>query len=209
MTEEDLDSALSKARRGRPRGFERDKALRQAMEAFWAHGYEGTSMTQLVDAMGIVSPSIYAAFGSKEQLFREAVDLYVASESAPTWQALDQIDDVGLAVRTMLFTSIDSFYETEPPRGCLLVLGTGALGGAEEPVRVILRDQRNNFRERLSARMKRAIDDGDIPPQSDPEVLAECVMAFFGGLAHEAVDGVPKATLREAVELFCARLFAA
>lgn len=202
-------SDTSPARRGRPRGFERDKALRQAMETFWTHGYEGTSMTQLVKAMGIVSPSIYAAFGSKEQLFREAVDLYVTSESAPTWQALDQIDDVGLAVRTMLFTSIDSFYETEPPRGCLLVLGTGSMGDAEEPVRAILRDQRDNFRKRLSTRMTRAIDDGNIPPQSNPAALAECVLAYFSGLAHEVADGVPKATLREATELFCARLFPA
>ncbi len=177
------------------------------MEAFWTHGYEGTSMIQLVEAMGIVSPSIYAAFGSKEALFREAVDLYVASESGPAWQALDEIDDVGLAVRSMLFTSIDTFAETNPPRGCLVVLGTGYLGSSDETVRAILRDQRRGFRRRLVARMTRAVKDGDIGPQSDPAALAECVQAFFSGLAIEAVDGVSKATLRETAALFCKRLF--
>lgn len=196
-------------RRGRPRKFDRDQALRRAMHAFWTHGYEGTSMTQLVEAMGIGSPSIYAAFGSKEALFREAVELYAVSEADPAWQALDQVDDTRLAVQGMLFASIDAFVATEPPRGCLIVLGAGHLGGAEDTVRAFLREQRRHFRDRLVARLNRGVADGDLRPESDPATLAECVLAFFAGLAIEAVDGAEKTVLRESAALFCERLFGA
>jgi len=66
--------------RGRPRNFDKDAALERAMELFWIKGYEGASMTDLTSAMGIASPSLYAAFGSKEELFRRAVQHYGATE---------------------------------------------------------------------------------------------------------------------------------
>ncbi|WP_183029957.1 TetR/AcrR family transcriptional regulator [Altericroceibacterium spongiae] len=194
-------------RRGRPRSFDRDKALREAMLLFWENGYEGTSMAQLVEAMGIVSPSIYAAFGSKEDLFREAVRLYVATEVEPAWQALDEITDVQQAVRTMLLGSIEAFVATRPQRGCLVVLGSGLLGGADDTIRDFLREQRQHFRDRLVKCLQRAIDAGTFRPDNDPWVLADCVLAFFAGLTIEAVDGAEKAALRESAELFCLRMF--
>lgn len=197
------------ARRGRPRGFDRDEALRRAMHVFWAHGYEATSISQLVEAMGIVSPSIYAAFGSKENLFREAVQLYVSSEVEPAWQALDQIPEVRVAVQTMLLSSIDAFVASEPQRGCLVMAGSSLLGDADESVRVFLRDQRGQFRVRLLRRLALGVESGDLPSESDPVALGECVLAFFGGLSIEAVDGTEKAVLQRAVELFCERLFPA
>lgn len=201
------ESTKGPARRGRPRAFDRDEALRRAMEAFRAHGYDGTSMTQLVDAMGIASPSIYAAFGSKDALFSEAVDLYVASEVAPSWDALERIDDAGEAVRAMLFASIDVFAARAAPRGCLVVLGAGHLGGEDGAARAILRDRRHLFRERLLARLSR--DDAGKGPAADrdPGALADCVMAFFGGLAIQAADGGGRHRLREAAALFCDGLF--
>jgi len=100
-------------RRGRPRNFDRNQVLLKAMQTFWENGYEGTSMTQLVDAMGIGSPSIYAAFGSKEELFREAVELYVASEANAAWWALDQIENTQQAVQATFFASIDAFFHAK------------------------------------------------------------------------------------------------
>ncbi|EME00457.1 MULTISPECIES: TetR/AcrR family transcriptional regulator [Pseudomonadota] len=194
--------------RGRPRNFDRDQALRQAMQVFWTHGYEGTSMLQLVEAMGIGSPSIYAAFGSKEALFREAVGFYIASEAESAWQALERIDDTRQAVRGLLFASIDAFVATDPPRGCLIVLGAAHLGSADDSVRGFLREQRRRFRARLVARLERAVAEGDLRPDSDPAALAECVLTFFAGLAIEAVDGVPESALRQSAQLFCQRLFA-
>ncbi|WP_372747152.1 TetR/AcrR family transcriptional regulator, partial [Litorivivens sp.] len=115
------------ARRGRPRAFDREAALEKAMQAFWARGYDGTSMAQLVEAMGINSPSIYAAFGSKEGLFFEAVELYISSEVGPVWRVLEEAGDTASAIQAMLFALIDVFFATEPSRGCLIGLGAGYL----------------------------------------------------------------------------------
>ena len=69
------------AERGRPRRFDRQAALERAMEVFWERGYQAASMTDLTEAMGINSPSLYAAFGSKEELYREAIGHFAATES--------------------------------------------------------------------------------------------------------------------------------
>ena len=194
-------------RRGRPRSFDRDEALRRAMQVFWAHGYEGTSMTQLVEAMGIVSPSIYAAFGSKEDLFREAVELYVNVEVEPAWGVLDQVADVRMAVLTMLLSAIDAFVATDPQRGCLVMAGSNLLGDADDSVRAFLRGQRRQFRNRLVNRLALGVETGDLPSDCDPAMLGECILAFFGGLSIEAVDGVEKTMLQNTAKLFCERLF--
>src|SRR5689334_24311801 len=103
--------------RGRPRGFDRDAALRQAMMAFWNDGYEATSMSDLTAAMGIASPSIYACFGSKEQLFREAVELYDSIAGCPARQALDRAPGAREAVDEMLSTSADFYTDPATPPG--------------------------------------------------------------------------------------------
>lgn len=193
-------------RRGRPRSFDRDKALWHALKVFQTNGYDGTSMGQLVDAMGIVSPSIYAAFGSKEDLFREAVELYRAEVVEPVWVKLDEVTPVRAAVEEMLLASLDIFVASGAQHGCLVMLGTGHLGGSNENVRLFLREQRLGFKTRLEARFKPAVENGDIPPDNDPETLAECVLAFFGGMAIESVDGVDAAILRRSIRFFCARI---
>lgn len=206
MTPTELNDMQPKARRGRPRSFDRDKALGQAMQIFQANGYEGTSMTQLVEAMGIVSPSIYSAFGSKEDLFREAVGLYRSRVVEPIWDELDQTADVKQAVHKLLFTSIDIFAKSGQQNGCLIMLGTGHLGGADESVRSFLLQQRKNFKSRLERRFERGVTEGSLPSNVEPETLTDCVLAFFGGLAIQSVDGVESAALRRSAQLFCERL---
>ena len=195
------------ARRGRPRAFDREAALEKAMQAFWARGYDGTSMAQLVEAMGINSPSIYAAFGSKEGLFFEAVELYISSEVGPVWRVLEEAGDTASAIQAMLFALIDVFFATEPSRGCLIGLGAGYLGASDGVVQAFLHKQRGRLRKRLTARMRLGIEAGDIHPDSDPSVLAGCVLAYFSGLAVEALDGVTKPALRKSAALFCKSLF--
>ncbi|MGB0748547.1 MAG: TetR/AcrR family transcriptional regulator [Magnetospiraceae bacterium] len=197
----------SSARRGRPRSFDRDEALFRALSVFQKNGYEGTSMAQLVDAMGIVSPSIYAAFGSKEDLFREAVEMYSSTMVEPIWVKLDEITDVELAVQTMLFAFIDMFSEAGEKHGCLVMLGTSHLGQTAEGARTFLRQQRQGFKARLAARFERSTRDGTLAPDNDPETLAECVLAFFGGLAIESVDGTERNVQRRTAQLFCERFF--
>lgn len=177
------------------------------MLTFWSHGYEGTSMTGLVEAMGISSPSIYGTFGSKEELFREAVELYIAEEANPAWKVLEETDDTRLAIQRLLLGAIDAFAASDPPRGCLVVLGAAHMGGSNETVRAFLRKQRKQFYTRIEKRIQRGIHNGDISARSNAKIFAGCIIAFFSGLAIEAVDGVEKAALRRSAELFCTQLF--
>jgi len=196
------------ARRGRPRTFDRDKALQSAMNVFWQHGFDGTSMSQLVAAMQINSPSIYAAFGSKEDLFREAVEQYVASDGSSTMQALTADDDVRNALRSMLSNAIHTFTRHDEPRGCLIVLGARHLGPISDPVRTFLRDQRERIRVLLAERLLKAKQKGELAPEADEKALAACVMTFLNGISIETVDGTSQPTLLAAAELFVDRLLA-
>ncbi|UMM07843.1 TetR/AcrR family transcriptional regulator [Gluconobacter frateurii] len=196
------------ARRGRPRTFDRDKALQSAMNVFWQHGFDGTSMSQLVAAMQINSPSIYAAFGSKEDLFREAVEQYVASDGSSTMQALTADDDVRNALRSMLANAIQTFTRHDEPRGCLIVLGARHLGPISDPVRTFLRDQRERIRVLLAERLLKAKQKGELTPEADEKALAACVMTFLNGISIETVDGTSQPTLLAAAELFVDRLLA-
>ncbi|WP_417278878.1 TetR/AcrR family transcriptional regulator [Celeribacter sp.] len=197
------DAPRHVARRGRPRKFDRDEALERAMQVFWTHGYDATSMQHLTAGMSINSPSIYAAFGSKEALFREAVDRYVRQEAEVAWRALDETEGLREAVRLMLRASLDVFVANTPPRGCLVVLGAGHLDAGSDPVRGFLRDQRRHFRARIEARLARAVSVGELPDDSDLLGLSECLLAFFSGLAIEAVDGADLDALYRSVEMFC------
>ena len=194
------------ARRGRPRTFDRDAALRSAMNVFWRHGFDGASMTQLVEAMQINSPSIYAAFGSKEDLFREAVELYVASDGGSTMRALTGDGDVRDALRSMLAETIQTFTRHDEPRGCLIVLGACHLGPISDPVRTFLRDQRERIRILLAERLLKAKQNGELAPEADEKALAACVMTFLNGISIETVDGVSQPTLLAAADLFLDRL---
>ena len=194
------------ARRGRPRTFDRDAALRSAMNVFWQHGFDGASMTQLVDAMQINSPSIYAAFGSKEDLFREAVELYVASDGGATMRALTGDGDVRDALRSMLAETIQTFTRHDEPRGCLIVLGARHLGPVGDPVRTFLRDQRERIRILLVERLLKAKQKGELGAEADEETLATCVMTFLNGISIETVDGASQPTLLAAAALFVDRL---
>lgn len=185
---------MSRRHRGRPRLFDRDRALDAAMQVFWQRGFDGTSMLDLVEAMGIGSPSIYAAFGSKEALFAEAVALYARSAGSSTTRALEGATDLRTALRHMLFDTIEAFTGASPPRGCLIVLGTGPLG-PDDPVRRLLRHERQLIRDRLVERFRRGMREGELASEADPDVMAVGVMAFLNGLSIETLDGTGREAL--------------
>src|ERR1700677_3012106 len=111
------------ARTGRPRGFDRAEALKQAMEVFWALGYEGATLTGLQEAMGgITAPSFYAAFGSKEELFREAVELYSKTLGIPMIRVLAEEPTARASIESLLQAAVKAFCRPGKPRGCMLVL---------------------------------------------------------------------------------------
>lgn len=181
--------------RGRPRGFDRDTVLRRAMLTFWEHGYEGTSMTDLTTAMGIASPSIYACFGSKEELFRAAVLLYSELEGSEANRVLAQTPAVREAFAAMMRANADSIASPAKPPGCMIVLGTAAGTTKNPDVRAFLGDLRQGMHEMLRARLERAVAEGELPSGTDVEAIATFYLTVMMGMSLQARDGASRAEL--------------
>ncbi|GAB3245371.1 TetR/AcrR family transcriptional regulator [Chitinimonas naiadis] len=179
-------------KRGRPTSFDRDDALRKAMKVFWEYGYEGASMNQLKEAMGgLCAPSIYAAFGSKEALFREAVARYQAEES-PLWlDALQQATARG-AIETMLRSAAICYSTPGKPRGCLIDLDIRSTTTDSHGVQAYLRECRRNSADRLRQRLLQGQADGDVPQQADIEALTAFYTTVLQGLSVQASDGASR-----------------
>jgi AcrR family transcriptional regulator len=175
--------------RGRPRSFDRDAALRQAMEAFWEHGYDGASMARLTAAMGIASPSLYACFGSKEALFREAVELYGATVGAAAQRALEEARTAYEGIHAMLRANIVSFTDPDRPPGCMLILAAAAGSTRNEEVSAFITERRQAVRELFRQRLSRGVAAGDVPHTADLDALAALYTTVLHGLAIQARDG--------------------
>ncbi len=187
-------------KRGRPREFDRDAALRRAMEVFWRRGYEGTSISDLTAAMGINSPSLYAAFGCKEALFREAVALYDAVEGEAVERALREATTTRAAVEAMLRGSVDAYVCPEKPTGCMIVLAGTTCAQENEGVREFLSTYRRQGLDALRRRLARGVTEGDLPAGIDTAALAAYYTAVLQGLSIQARDGATRATLGAVVD---------
>lgn len=174
---------------GRPRAFDRDVALLAAMRTFWAQGYEGTSIQDLVDAMGVNKPSLYSTFGCKEEIFREAVELYDRLEGRATSQSLVAARTAREAVETMLRANARAYAVDEGPRGCMIVLSS-LLGAPENArVRAFLADNRLDGETTLRNRLAQGIAEGDLPASADVDRLAAFYTTVLEGLSIQARDG--------------------
>lgn len=183
------------AARGRPREFDRTAALERAMGLFWAKGFEGTSMADLTTAMGIGSTSLYAAFGSKEELFREAVEHYGRSAGAEIWAAVTAADTAYGAVESYLMTTARAFTRGDCPTGCLIVLSALHVNGATEALRAELVDKREANTAELAAILSRGVDNGEIPSAADVFAIARFYVTVQQGMSIQARDGADRATL--------------
>ena len=188
------------ARRGRPRSFDREDALRRAMEVFWALGYEGATLTGLQEAMGgITAPSFYAAFGSKEDLFREAVELYSKTLGVPMMKALAEEPTARASLDALLQAAVEAFCRPGKPRGCLLVLGAINSMPANKSVRDHLRGLRARRQKVIQERLQRGVAEGELPSSLDLGALASFYTTVVDGLAIQARDGASRKTLTFAV----------
>ncbi len=183
------------AERGRPRGFDRDLALAKAMEVFWARGYEGASMTDLTAAMGIASPSLYAAFGCKEALFREALRLYAATESEGIWGGLETSPTARAGFESFLQATARMFTRSDKPTGCLVVLSALHASELNRTVREELVQGRAAMVDRLEARLRRGQREGDVPTRADTRAVAAYFATMQQGMSIQARDGATRATL--------------
>ena len=193
MKREKVTSAL-----GRPRAFDVEKALDRAMEVFWRRGYLGTSLSDLTEAMGINRPSLYAAFGNKESLFRKALDHYAKGPSSYLSEALQE-PTARAVVERLLHGVVDLLTDPRTPTTCLWV--HGALSCGDDPLREAFAAQRAAGQAALSTRLKRAVADGDLPPDSDADTLARYVQTVNFGLTVQASTGATRKELLRTVEV--------
>lgn len=185
---------------GRPRGFDADQALERALEVFWRQGYEGASLTDLTEAMGITRTSIYAAFGNKEELFRRVLERYALGPAGYVLRALQEPTARAVAEQ-VLHGAVQCTTRPDGPNGCLTVQGALATGEGGKAVHDALVAWRQDGQEALRARFARARDDGDLPADSDPSLLAVYLSTVVYGIAVQAATGVPREDLRRIIEV--------
>ncbi|MBZ9854610.1 TetR/AcrR family transcriptional regulator [Mesorhizobium sp. CA13] len=175
--------------RGRPRTFDRTAALRRAMEVFWAKGYEGTSISDLTRAMGINSPSLYAAFGSKEALFLEATEFYTQAEGTDIWTALDEAPTARKAIEDFLRQTARAYSQTDRPQGCLITLGALHQDSSRGAICDDLRRRRAENHAALQRRLERGVAEGELPGSFDCGAAATFFATVQHGMSIQARDG--------------------
>jgi AcrR family transcriptional regulator len=180
---------------GRVRQFDADEALDRALEVFWARGYEGATLPELTQAMGINRPSLYAAFGNKEQLFHKALDRYQTGPQSFVGEALKK--PTARAVAEAIFAGFVRMQrDRSGSRGCMIVSGALACGAEAEPVRRELARLRQTTVAALRERFERAVREGDLPAGTDCATLSRYVVTVLNGLAVQAASGATETELR-------------
>ena len=192
-------SSASTAVRGRPRAFDAEDALDRALKVFWRNGYEGTSLDDLTAAMNINRPSLYAAFGNKETLFRRALARYSSGPAAHVYAAL-QAPTARAVAKRMLVGTVDLLTDPRHPRGCLIVQGALACGAASAAVQRELAKHRKAGVAALRKRFDRARREGDLPRSASPADLARYISTIAHGLSVQAASGASRAELMRVVK---------
>lgn len=196
-----VDPVLERRGRGRPREFDREKALEKAMQIFWALGYEATSMADLRAALGITQASLYAAFGSKEQLFRESVDLYRRTENSSTAQALATGRTAREAIESMLLAAADALTAPGTPGGCLIVLGAANCAPENMAVQEHLFWVRRQISESILGRLRQGQRDGDLQKGAPVSAMASYYATVLFGLALQSRDRASRKVLTHVVKI--------
>lgn len=186
--------------RGRPRAFDREAALRAAMRLFWSKGYAATSISDLTEAMGIGSPSLYAAFGSKEALYTESIRFYGTERGPLVWGRFGEAGTAREALDAFLMDSAVALTRTGragDPSGCMVTLSAVASEGCTKLGRLV-QGLRAEALAVIAARLDRAVSEGELPETLDREGVARFFLAVQGGMSIQARDGASRAELERA-----------
>jgi AcrR family transcriptional regulator len=181
---------------GRPREFDRDAALEAAMLLFWRKGFAATSMNDLCDAMGVRSPSLYAAFGSKEDLYLEAIEHYAATQGAAAWDPLMQGATARAGIENVLIAAADILPKSRiTPAGCMAMLGAVADEWPPAVARAVKKLRQDSL-GMLRARLQGAVASGELPGSVNIDALSRFYLTVFEGMAIQAKDGATQAELQ-------------
>ena len=189
----------SPRRIGRPLSFDRAAALRQAMLAFWRHGYETTSVADLTAAMRITAPSLYTAFGDKKRLFLEAMRLY-AGDPEDMARAISDAPTAYHAAGDLMTAAAMTYTGESTPKGCLLASATASGSAASADVQDAVAELRRGIERHLRERIERDIEDGVLPPGTQAAALAGLALAVTQGMSVLARDGATREALLVIVE---------
>jgi len=195
----DMNKPEALAIRGRPREFCVEEALAAALRVFWSKGFEGTSLNDLTEAMGITRPSLYAAFGNKEALFRKALDLYEREKLEYVGRALEQ-PTARCVAEVLLRGAIDNACRSEEPHGCLGVITSVACGAESQSIREEVLERGKGAKRALIERFERAKAEGDLPSQVDIEALTNLLYAVVQGICVQAGSGATREELDKLVD---------
>ena len=180
---------------GRPRKFDYNDALDKAVLVFWEKGYEGASMPDLTAAMNMNRPSIYAAFGNKEELFCKALERYTEKTLEHVREALAK-ESIKDAVAAFLCGAVNKLSCKDSPKGCMAVQGALACSDGAKIVQDYAILRREKIVQVLQDRLEKGIRDGQLPKKTDTKDLARFYIAVVQGLAIQSASGVECDSLR-------------
>lgn len=189
-----------KKSRGRPRVFDMDEALDKALKIFWARGYEGASLAELTETLGINKPSLYAAFGNKEELFHKALQRYAAGPVAFVREVTNEPTAYKVA-ESFLIKATEFLVDPQHPKGCMIVQGALSSSENAEVVRNLLIKYRSSYENLLAERFARAKVEGDLPSDANPKDLAKYLATLHQGMSVQATSGATKEEILEMVKL--------
>ena len=184
--------------RGRPQKFINDDALHQAIEVFWMHGYEGTSLTNLTNALNMNRPSIYAAFGNKQELFSLSLQTYIDEQLAFVDEAVKQ-ETLSEVIEMLFNKQIDLLSEKK--RGCMLVQAALSCGEETQEIKNELTEQRKVLEGKLRKRFQMAQLRKDTSSSESPAAAAKYITTIYQGISVQAASGATKKELTEVAEL--------
>ncbi|CAB5626884.1 HTH-type transcriptional regulator RutR [Serratia marcescens] len=194
------EAVCGKKSRGRPKQFDRDRALESALDLFWRHGYEATSLADLVEVTGAKAPTLYAEFGNKEGMFRAAVERYLQKYTTCTNQLLEQALPVAEIVEAYVRSSVEVFTDPDTPSGCFMVCASAALSSASDDVAQMLRKKHHAQEAALKACFDRKVQQGELLGKTDTALLAKYVICTIEGMSVQAREGASRGDLLRLLE---------
>lgn len=184
----------TKKSRGRPRVFDMDEALDKALKIFWKRGYEGTSLAELIEELSINKPSLYAAFGNKEELFLKALSRYASGPVAFIKEVVKEPTSYKVA-ESFLYKAAEFLTDPTHPQGCMIVQGALSTGDSAELIKNILIKYRSSYENLLTERFDQAKSDGDLPDWVNANDLAKYLATIHQGMSVQATSGATKQQL--------------